>query len=130
MNFWIEDGLVVNLDKITHVLEDTDPRTGEQGIKVYFVGTLERETPLFLEWSKAERFLAYLESNSKRELKNSVADLGEQLARLGQVGKDASLVSIELQNMMQRLQQYLQLMSNITKMLNDTQSSIVKNLKD
>ena len=54
--------------------------------------------------------------------------------RLGQVllhsaaGDDAQLANLDLQNILQEIQQTLQLMSNISKMLNDTAMNIIRKI--
>ena len=48
--------------------------------------------------------------------------------KLQTVGDDAQLANIDLQNMLQRQQQTLQLMSNVSKMLHDTAMAIVRKI--
>ena len=48
---------------------------------------------------------------------------------LASAGDDAQLANIDLQNVLQKQQQTLQTMSNVSKMLHDTQMSIIRNMK-
>jgi hypothetical protein len=48
--------------------------------------------------------------------------------RLATVGDDAQLANIDLQNMLQKQQQTLQMISNISKMLHDTAMAVVRNI--
>jgi len=48
--------------------------------------------------------------------------------RLNALGDDAQLANIDLQNMLQKQQQALQMITNISKMHHDTVSSITRNL--
>ena len=49
--------------------------------------------------------------------------------KLSSVGDDAQLANIDLQNSLQKQQQTLQTMSNVSKMLHDTSMSIIRNMK-
>lgn len=49
--------------------------------------------------------------------------------KLSTVGDDAQLANIDLQNSLQKQQQTLQTMSNISKMLHDTAKSIIQNMR-
>ncbi len=50
-------------------------------------------------------------------------------AALESVADDELLADVDLQNILQRQQQTLQMMSNISKMLHDTAAAIIRNLK-
>ena len=54
-----------------------------------------------------------------------ISDLEEQLAT---VGEDAQLANIDLQNMLQKQQQTMQLMSNMSKMMHDTAMAVVRKM--
>jgi hypothetical protein len=64
---------------------------------------------------------------------DSLALLDSEIARwdlrLATMQDDAQLVSIELQDMLQKHQQYLQLLSNISKATHDTAMAIIRNIK-
>ncbi len=62
---------------------------------------------------------------TKTELETYVQGLEEQLAS---VGDDAQLANVDLQNNLQKQQQTLQMMSNISKMLHDTAMAIVRKI--
>lgn len=49
--------------------------------------------------------------------------------RLNSVGDDAQLANVDLQNALQKQQQTLQTMSNILKMMHDTATSIIINIR-
>jgi hypothetical protein len=63
----------------------------------------------------------------------SQAELREQMAKLERdlkkVDDDAQLANVDLQNALQKQQQTLQMMSNISKKLNDTAQAIARNLR-
>ena len=63
---------------------------------------------------------------------DSVALLDDEIARweerLASVGDDAQLANLDLQNMLQKQQQTLQMMSNISKMLHDNVMSIIRKI--
>lgn len=62
----------------------------------------------------------------------SLRDLEDEIARwetkLNAIGDDAQLANVDLQNMLQKQQQILQMMSNISKMLFDTAMSIIRKM--
>ena len=62
---------------------------------------------------------------TKEQLSNHISDLEEQL---NSVGDDAQLANVDLQNMLQKQQQTLQMMSNISKMLYDTAMAVVRKI--
>lgn len=62
---------------------------------------------------------------TKGELEDQIKKLEE---RLNSVGDDAQLANVDLQNMLQKQQQTLQMMSNISKMLHDTAMSIIRKI--
>lgn len=63
--------------------------------------------------------------STKAELEAYIAELEEQVST---VGDDAQLANVDLQNMLQKQQQTLQMLSNISKTLYDTAMSIVRNM--
>jgi hypothetical protein len=66
-----------------------------------------------------------LDSASKEQLENYIADLEQQLKT---VGDDAQLANIDLQNILQKQQQTLQTLSNVSKMLHDTAMAIIRKI--
>jgi len=48
--------------------------------------------------------------------------------KLNSIGDDAQLANVDLQNMLQKQQQTLQMMSNISKQLNDTAMAIIRKM--
>ena len=69
---------------------------------------------------------------STRDLDDSLRSqesLIEELeARLSSIGDDAQLVNIDLQNSLQKQQQVLQTMSNVSKMLHDTAMAVIRKI--
>ena len=62
----------------------------------------------------------------------SLRDLEDEIARwetkLNAIGDDAQLANVDLQNILQKQQQTLQMMSNISKMLFDTAMSVIRKM--
>jgi hypothetical protein len=58
--------------------------------------------------------------------------LASEIARweekLNTVGDDAQLANVDLQNILQKQQQALQMMSNISKMIHDTAMSVIRKI--
>jgi peptidoglycan hydrolase-like protein with peptidoglycan-binding domain len=52
----------------------------------------------------------------------------EMQKKLQSVGDDAQLANINLQNMLQKQQQAMQMMSNISKMLHDTATAVIRKI--
>jgi hypothetical protein len=62
---------------------------------------------------------------TKADLETYIQGLEE---KLNSVGDDAQLANVDLQNMLQKQQQTLQMMSNISKMLHDTAMAIIRKI--
>ncbi len=62
---------------------------------------------------------------NKEELETYIKNLEE---KLNSIGDDAQLANVDLQNMLQKQQQTLQMMSNISKMLHDTAMAIIRKI--
>ncbi|MEO0814910.1 MAG: hypothetical protein AAFY60_18765 [Myxococcota bacterium] len=85
------------------------------------------------EWNAAEgRYMpgdgedrGALTALNKAELEAYITNTEEFL---NSVGDDAQLANVDLQNMLQKQQQTLQMMSNISKMLHDTAMAIVRKI--
>ena len=56
------------------------------------------------------------------------AHIRELERKLNSIGDDAQLANVDLQNVLQKQQQTLQMMSNISKMLYDTAQSVIRKL--
>ncbi len=63
--------------------------------------------------------------DTKGKLETYIKGLEE---KLNSVGDDAQLANVDLQNMLQKQQQTLQMMSNISKMLHDTAMAIIRKM--
>jgi septal ring factor EnvC (AmiA/AmiB activator) len=57
------------------------------------------------------------------------AEMAKWTDMLNSVGDDAQLANVEMQNIVQKQQQMLQMLSNISKNLHDTIRAVVNNLK-
>ncbi|MBN1960520.1 MAG: hypothetical protein JW841_06210 [Deltaproteobacteria bacterium] len=88
-------------------------------------------------YEKTDNDSAITESTENKEWKEgdpikTKADLDAYLKsledELNTVGDDAQLSNVDLQNALQKQQQTLQLMSNISKMLSDTAASIIRKI--
>jgi hypothetical protein len=66
-----------------------------------------------------------LDTATSDDLKRHVEDLEEQLSSMGD---EAQLANIDLQNMLQKQQQTIQMMSNISKVLHDTAMAVIRKL--
>jgi hypothetical protein len=63
------------------------------------------------------------------DLKNSFQEeIKKREEELNSVGDDAQLANVDLQNILQKQQQTLQMMSNISKMLYDTAQSVIRKM--
>jgi hypothetical protein len=62
---------------------------------------------------------------TKKELETYIQNLED---KLNSVGDDAQLANVDLQNVLQKQQQTLQMMSAISKMLNDTALAIIRKI--
>jgi len=69
---------------------------------------------------------------SNQSLREAEQQLTEEIARwermLDSIGDDAQLADVDLQNILQKQQQTLQMMSNISKMLYDTSNSVIRKI--
>jgi hypothetical protein len=75
---------------------------------------------------RATEVLATLKKAGPRStLEAHIKDLEE---KLDSVGDDAQLANVDLQNILQKQQQTLQMMSNISKMLHDTAMAIIRKI--
>jgi len=69
----------------------------------------------------AQEFAAITKEDLETYIKNTEE-------KLNSVGDDAQLANVDLQNMLQKQQQTLQMMSNISKMLHDTAMAIIRKI--
>ena len=63
--------------------------------------------------------------NTWGELEDYINELEESLAT---TGDDAQLANIDLQNILQKMQQTLQTISNVSKLLHDTAMAVIRNI--
>ena len=77
-----------------------------------------------------ERAVAHRESIDKIRAvaKNIDAEIVKWEQKLSSAGDDAQLANIDLQNMLQKQQQTLQTISNVSKMLHDTAMAIIRKI--
>ena len=65
------------------------------------------------------------QATTKQALDDYIKELEEKLSS---VGDDAQLANVDLQNQLQKQQQTIQMMSNISKMLHDTALAIIRKI--
>ena len=65
---------------------------------------------------------------NEETLDNVNKDIGKMMETLGSVDDDAQLANIDLQNMLQKQQQVIQMLSNISKVLNDSALVIIRKI--
>ena len=75
---------------------------------------------------KKKRLRAQIEE--ARAQKWQASQIASMEAALATVGEDAQLANIDLQNQLQKQQQTLQTMSNVSKMLHDTAMAVVRKI--
>jgi len=56
------------------------------------------------------------------------AEIARWEAKLNSIGDDSQLANVDLQNILQKQQQTLQMLSNISKMLHDTATSVIRKI--
>lgn len=64
------------------------------------------------------------------DLSKETALLSELKEQLNSVGDDAQLANVDLQNILQRQQQNLQMMPDISKMFYDTAVAVIRKIGD
>ncbi|MDQ2986274.1 MAG: hypothetical protein M3R13_06070 [Armatimonadota bacterium] len=65
---------------------------------------------------------------SSADLSAIEAEIKKWEEKLNSLGDDAQLANVDLQNILQKQQQTLQMMSNISKMLHDTAMSVIRKM--
>jgi len=73
-------------------------------------------------------FITRILESSDQKIKSLQTGLTVLEQKLQTVGDDAQLANIDLQNSLQKQQQTLQTMSNVSKMLHDTAMSVIRNM--
>lgn len=95
-----------------------------------FVQSVLRES--YMETTKDLQFYAekVTHFNSLKEgLRDQISDARKELhGQLQSVGEDAQLANVDLQNVLQKQQQTMQMMSNIAKSLHDTAMAVVRKI--
>ena len=76
-------------------------------------------------WNDLLHTLLAAQSSLLEILQRDMQTFGEAMK---EVGDDAQLANMDLQNMLQKQQQTLQMMSNISKMLSDTAMAIIRKM--
>ncbi len=73
--------------------------------------------------------LGNIDNNSSSEIRKELGKMIEDLEEdLSSVGDDAQLANIDLQNKLQKQQQTLQVISNVSKMLHDTAMAVIRKI--
>ena len=65
------------------------------------------------------------QASTKAELETYIENLEQ---KMNSIGDDAQLANVDLQNMLQKQQQTMQMMSNISKLLHDTAMAIIRKI--
>lgn len=73
----------------------------------------------------ADAIVSYCLAPSYQQLRRDVQGTAD---KLNSQGDDAQLANVDLQNILQKQQQTLQMMSNISKMLYDTAASVIRKI--
>jgi len=73
-------------------------------------------------------FITRILESSDQKIKSLQTGLTVLEQKLQTVGDDAQLANIDLQNQLQKMQQKLQMMSNLSKLQHDTAMSIIRNM--
>ncbi len=76
-------------------------------------------------WNDLLHTLLATQSSLLEILQRDMQTFGEAMK---EVGDDAQLANIDLQNILQKQQETLQMMSNISKMLHDTAMAIIRKM--
>jgi hypothetical protein len=74
-------------------------------------------------------FITRALSSIDQQINSLGTGIGVLEEKLSSVGDDAQLANIDLQNSLQKQQQTLQTMSNVSKMLHDTAKAIIQNMR-
>mgnify|MGYP004269821129 FL=1 len=86
---------------------------------------MEGEKSTIVEGNMAGAVNAVGAKFTKGQLGDYIKKVEDQL---NSVGDDAQLANVDLQNMLQKQQQTLQMMSNISKALHDTAMSVIRKM--
>jgi DNA integrity scanning protein DisA with diadenylate cyclase activity len=81
---------------------------------------VEKEDSLLTSVERAKTYL-----DRSEEIDGRVREWEE---RLSELGDDSQLANIDLQNMLQKQQQTMQMLSNISKVLHDTAMAVVRKI--
>ena len=115
------------LKAAVHAAADTPPGADqskpfgkllEQHAQAFNVGPLERELGL----------PARVPADNVDSLQAFDDEIAKWEEKLNTIGDDAQLANVDLQNILQKQQQTLQMLSNISKMLYDTAQSVIRKM--
>ena len=76
-------------------------------------------------WIDVMRPVAVCQRSLLVALQNNVKEIED---RLNEIGDDAQLANIDLQNMLQKQQQVVQMISNTSKLLQDTALAVIRKI--
>jgi hypothetical protein len=101
---------------------DAQPRPGMSVAEVRLMTQMS-------QWAVAQRnrlrYADQVRSFSRSAAANEIARANEALRT---IGDDAQLANIDLQNTLQRQQQTMQMMSNVSRMMHDTAMSVIRKM--
>ena len=107
---------ITQYEKISTMIKDAKPISEINTMWEIFVEGLVESNPPASSGSKIE---------TMKEFDEYIEKLEEQLAS---AGDDAQLANIDLQNVLQKQQQTLQTMSNVSKILHDTALAVIRKI--
>lgn len=108
----------------TMLVEDKPPAVVLEAWKHYVTRQVQSRQPIDVQAT-----LQQVTGHAQAQLKTRAdADRKRLADRLNTLGDDAQLANVELQNILQKQQQTLQMMSNISKMMHDTAMAVIRKI--
>ena len=104
---------------------DSGCRDDDVPVKPYATLCFEAFPAFDESGNPAVRTIEGVPLSTRGSLRSYIEDLERQLAT---VGDDAQLANVDLQNVLQKQQQTMQMMSNISKLLHDTAMAIIRKI--
>ena len=125
----LQPAQIASLDQMVEMIVQRKQQTG--------IGTFWRQILVANPGMDTQAAVSYVSTHARQRLEANIAILNSKLKsrekshddKLNTRGDD-QLVNADLQNTLQKQQQTLQTLSNITKMLSDTAMSVTRKMKD
>lgn len=101
----------------------------KESMREEYAGEIKGDAQLAAEMTESPGILeeAVVEGSDLRSTEDVTKELEE---KLNEVGDDAQLANIDLQNALQKQQQAIQMMSQLSKILNDTAMAVVRKMSN